>query len=99
MSLVLNLPHDARHDVEPLGLGLNPNDGALAEDLAHDDLVDVLDVLVKAEAPARLEDAPYLGDDDLWIEGDRLSSYAAAAAVESAYGTLAADLRDVPALA
>ena len=43
MSLVLNLPHDARHDVEPLGLGLNPNDGALAEDLAHDDLVDVLD--------------------------------------------------------
>ena len=37
-------------------------------------------------------------DDDLWIEGDRLSSYAAAAAVEAAYGTLAVDLRDVPAL-
>ena len=37
-------------------------------------------------------------DGDLWVEGDRLSSYAAAAAVEAASGTLAADLRDAPAL-
>ena len=47
---------------------MNLNDRTLTENLVNDNFVNVINMLIKAETPARLEDTPYLGDDDLGVE-------------------------------
>lgn len=47
---------------------LNLNDRTLTENLANDNFVNVFDVLIKSKTPARPEDTPYLGDNNLGIE-------------------------------
>ena len=63
-----NLPYNSSHHVCSFWVSLHPNDRALTEHLANNDLVNVFNVLIKAETAARLEDTPYFRDDNLRIE-------------------------------